>query len=382
MGRHRSTRARAGWPQGLRARERRGVTYYSYVDPVSGEEIGLGRDLAAALQAVRVAARRSAPDAVQVLVNRIDAPAETWREHMGWVFDEYLPTKKRKRSGQPLAKSTMDNYRVSARKAEIWNERDVASITRREVVDLLDEQPLRAAEVLRAHLALFFALAVSRGRRDANPAEGVILPDSEIQRVRLTYEAYDAVFAAAPGWLQRAMTLTLTSLQRPVDLTVLPRTSWDARAKRWAVRQLKSEAAGFGLLRIRPHVELRRAIEDCLAHQVEDCPFLLSYPPEKRKLGQREHAAQLSRPILSRAFAEVRERVVQAGAPPAVMESLSPAKGQASSFYEIKALGARRLEEKFGWPTAKVQALAGHQSPETTQIYTGRHREKWVEVLL
>lgn len=353
--------------KGLYAREKGGVAYYSYRHPISKKEVSLGTNRKAAEQAVLLAAGRLAPNEVQRALNRIEAPICTWGDHVDWFLDEHLPGR-RSRNGLPLAAATMDVYRYSLAKADGWRDRGVDSITRFECSELIMAQPGRTGQILRSHLVQAFAAAVSRGYRDDNPAEGTLRPDAVVQRERLTRAEYDAIHAAAPPWLQRAMQLSLLSLQRPSDLCRLDRDSWDGQ--RWHVRQSKSESAGYGLLRIAPHDTLRKAIQDCIGHPVDDCTRLIAHRPARKKKAEgRVHWAELSDQLLSRAFAALRDDV------------LPPRAGRPPSYYEIKALGARLYEEA-GRPVEWIQALAGHQDAATTRIYTGRHADKWVDVTL
>lgn len=355
--------------KGLYARTKAGVTYFSFRHPITGKEVGLGTDRAAAEQAVQLVSRRLAPEPVQRALNKIERPNSTWGQHVDWFLSVHLP-RKRSKNGAPLAPATLALFRSSLGKTASWSSHPIDGINRAQCVGLIESQPGRTAQILRTHLIQTFAAAVARGLRHDNPAEGTLRPDAVIQRGRLTHAAYIAVHGAAPGWLQRAMTLSLLSLQRPGDLCALDRACWDGT--HWCVRQSKSEGAGYGLLRIRPHPELAAALDDCQRHPVDTCSRLLAYQPtrKKRAVG-REHWAELSDEILSRHFAALRERLDH--------PDLTPAGLKPPSYYEIKALGARLYEEA-GRPVEWIQALAGHQDAATTRLYTSRHREKWTDV--
>lgn len=357
--------------KGLYARTKAGVTYYSFRHPLTGKEVGLGTDRAAAEQAAQLVSRRLAPEPVQVALNKIERPASTWGQHVEWFLGTHLAGR-RSKTGAPLAPSTISLFRSSLNKASVWESRAIDAITRADCVALIESQPGRTAQILRAHLMQAFATAVARGLRDDNPAEGTLRPDAVIQRARLSHAGYLAIHATAPGWLQRAMTLSLLSLQRPGDLCALDRDCWDGA--HWRVRQSKSESAGYGLMRIKPHAELAAALDECHRHPVDDCSRLLAYVPQRKKTAAgREHWAELSDEILSRQFAALRDALDH--------PDLAPAGLKPPSYYEIKALGVRLYEEA-GRPVEWVQALAGHQDAATTRIYTGRHSEKWVDVTL
>lgn len=372
MGRKRLVTNRRDWPANLKERAKGGKLYYSYADPVSGREIGLGTDRAAAINAVKLVQRKRAPAPVQSAIARIEQPGQTVQKHLEWFLDTYLPSRRTKIGGA-LSNGTLDNYRLILGRIEApWGPRDIKSITRADAVSEIEKLPAESGNRMRSMLNQFFAQARARGLRDDNPVEGTVKRDVVVQRARLEKKQYDAIHEAAPPWLQRAMALSLVSLQRPGDLCAARREDW--RDGAWHVRQSKSRGRGYGLLRILPHDELRAAIKAAHENPVEDCPYLLAREPEKkRKAKGRGHWAQLSDEILSRAFAELRDALAAAkkwkwpGTPP--------------SYYEIKALGARLYEEA-GRPMSWIQALAGHQDAATTRIYTDRHREKWIEVAL
>lgn len=363
----RKSRGTQDWPMGLYGRTKGAATYYSFRDPTSGKEIAIGKDLKAAISAIRVIQRRQASDPVQSIISKIERPECTVRQHYSWFMETYLPSRRRK-NGERLANGTLDNYRLTlGRAADLWGDRSITSPVRAEVVALIESWPAETGNRARAHLVTFFAHAQARGLREDNPAEGTVKRDVVAQRARLEPSHYQLILAAAPPWLQRAMQLELLSLQRPGDLCRARREHWDGI--HWRVRQSKGRGHGYGLLRIKPHPALQAAIEDCLAHQAEDCPYLLSWVPARRRPSKdRDHACQLSEQILSRAFSEVRDQVCLD------LPAVPP------SFYEIKGLGARLYEEA-GRPLDWIQALAGHQDQATTRIYTDRHQEKWVEVI-
>lgn len=371
MGRQRGAR-RANWPKGLKSRVVDGRTYYSFRDPTTGKDTGLGRDLNAAIQGIQLVLRKRAPDPIQQIVSRIEQPAALVKDHVDWVLNTHLPSRRRP-NGDPLSKSTLDRWRLNLNKVkEAWGNMDIKVVDRAAVVKLLDPLPPVSHNKARADLEQFFRLAQARGMRADNPVEGTIDKDEVEVRLRLEKKAYDAIYAEAPEWLRLAMELERLSLQRPTDLCQLKKDSWDGQ--RWWVRQGKSRGHGYGLRRITPHADLAQAIKACVEFRVEDCDYLLNHRPEKkRKPEGMEHWAQLSDERLSRAFAEIRDRL-------GLYKDI-PKDKQAPSFYEIKALGTRLYEEA-GWPTSRIQALAGHQKEDTTQVYLDRHKEKWVEVVL
>ena len=372
-------------PPNLKRRKKNGIWYYSYIDPMTRSETGLGTVYTDARQAVQILNTRRTEDKVQLLVNKVEKPVATIAQHAEWFLQVYLPARRKKKTGKPLSAATIAHYELYIGHAvDVWGARDFAAINRADAVALLDRYSPESANKARGHLSRFFAQGVARGLGDDNPIEGTVKRDTVSLRLRLTYPAYQAIFAVSPEFMQRAMTLSLLSLQRPTDLCEMPTTSWDGEW--WSIRQGKSEAAGFGLLRIRPTPELKAAIEACMQARVGDrkgdCPFLLCRRPiAKRKSRLRTHWAQLDFELLNGYFAEARAKVLEdKKLPKDIRDLLAPEdEAMAPSYYEIKALGARLYEEA-GRPLPWIQALMGHQEEATTRIYTDRHKEKWAVV--
>ena len=75
---------RTDLPTGLHKRRRGRLVYYDY--KAEAREIPLGKDLNAAVAAVRLVQRRTAPDPVEQLLQRINAPKATFHQILDlWV---------------------------------------------------------------------------------------------------------------------------------------------------------------------------------------------------------------------------------------------------------------------------------------------------------
>lgn len=372
-------------PRTLASGER--VVYWAYRHPRTGKEKLFGRDLKEANQAANILNSKLAADPVLEMVATVETKRDQLKNLLKWWTETYLPSRRSKR-GEGLSDASMEHYkRRAAKLSDRFGSRYVDDIETRELVAFFDEHTAEIGNRFRSDCQRIFTLAVSRGLRKDNPALVTMKKDVVVQRQRLTLEAYNHLHANAPAWLARAMQLQLRSLQRPSDLCALKRERWAPDGRVLTVRQSKVAKHGLGRLRITATGALLAAIEDCYANQVMDeregdhSPHLIGYVPEKRKKAKgREHWAQLSDEILSRAFAELRDKLAADEAtPPAIRATLAPADGTPPTFYECKSLGTH-LYEKEGWPEERIQALAGHADKKTTRIYTDRHEEKWAEV--
>lgn len=366
-------------PDNLKRRQKRGVWYFSYVDPATKDETGLGRDYEQARQAAQILNAKRATDPVLALVNRVDKPSKTVEKHVSW-FDKEVLAKHRGKDGRPLAESTIYNRRLMLQGivAHFGKNRDVATITRRECVALLEAQTPEQHNRYRQFMHQVFLHAVAQGLRDDNPIEMTVKKTVVRQRQRLTREVFDGIHAAAAPWFRRALDLALWSLQRREDLTLL-RSDQHWKDGRLFVAQGKVEAHGTGRLRVTPGEKLKAAIIACLnAPQRADCPFLLFKVPERHAPAEwKVHDYQLAPEMLTREFQRLRDELVDA-------RGKSIWKGiperQRPSFHEIRSLGGDMYVQDLGWPREKVQALYGHTTMEMTQHYLDGHGEKWDDV--
>ena len=371
MGRSRRYKRRS-WPEGLYERKRGAKTYYAFRIPQTKREVYLGSDLSAAKQAVSLYLSQNAPDNVMKALNRIERPAATVDEHFVWFVDTELP-ERRTRSGNPLAAKTLYEYRAMLKHAatQLGAERAISDVSRRAVADLLESYPPRMSNRYRSLLAQVFRHAVARGLRSDNPVDATIARQHTVERQRLDKRAFDAIYAAAAPWLQRAMDLALWSLQRREDIVSIRVEHWTEGVL--AVRQRKVEGYGTGLLRIRPGEKLRGAIIACLnSGERADCPFLVHRQPVKRtKAEWRVHPYQVTGETISREFTRLRDE----------LELYDCASKQRPTWHEIRALGGDLYREQFGWANEQVQALMGHSTVEMTKAYLDRHGERWQDVI-
>ena len=278
---------------------------------------------------------------------------------VGWLLEQYRATRL-----EGSASTLAEADRIIARYARAWAARPIRVITR-QVLTRLWETELdgpHAHQKHRAFWAGFMAWCVARGDLDVNEA-GMTLPPRlpERARQRHTDEGYAAIYEAAPDWLQIAMELAVSSLQRRGDLVRLTRD--DVRDGVMFVRQSKT-GARLGI-RIPPQSRLGAAVRRAMLAPVFGST-LIRRKPERRKARTNEVTAT----YLSHAFAEVRD---DAG----VYAELAPE--QRPSLHDLRAYGVWTYE-RAGFSREYVQALAGHSTVRMTAHYAEGHEEVWSDV--
>lgn len=372
MGRTREYRGRRNWPDRLYARRFGSRVYYYFRIPDSRRDVPLGSDFKAAKQAVAIYWAQNTSDDVTRVLNRINKPTATVKEHFKWFVETELP-ERRTRKGGPLAAKTLYEYQAMLDHAviQLGAERAVSEVTRRAIAELLESYPPRMSNRYRSLLSQVFKHAVARGLRLDNPVDATIARRHTVQRRRLDQPSFNAIHEAAEPWLQRAMNLALWSLQRREDIVQMRVRHWQDCVL--TVRQRKVQGHGTGLLHITPGHNLRAALIACLnSPERDDCPFLVHRRPARRikAASWREHRFQVSGEMVSREFTRLRDALELYGCDPA----------ERPSWHEIRALGGDLYREQLGWSDDQVQALMGHTSVEMTKAYLDRHGERWQDV--
>lgn len=234
----------------------------------------------------------------------------------------------------------------------------------REIAEFLDAMPANTGNKHRGQLAQFFAWTVAKGLTASNPAALTLKQREQIERQRLSLDAYLAIHEVAEPWFQNAMDLGLQTLQRRQDLCVMRFA--DIVDGRLCLQQQKTERHGTGRLAIRITAPLAAVIDRCRDDLLS--PYLLHRRPERKVTSARkDHWTQIVPEMLSRTFQELRDRL-------GLYSPLKPE--QRPSFHEIRALGALLYKESGTDP----QALLGHTSAKMTDVYLGRHQTEFVEV--
>lgn len=202
-----SPRKRAGsrknWPDHLHCRD----GYWSWRDPLTGKEHGLGRDKANAFsQAIEanlhIANLREKPRLIDRLRGSSDRSTGAWLTR----YEEVL-------AARDLAENTRRSYKSLLKRArvEFPAHLPLASIEPASVTDKLRAiaaDKARTAQAYKGFLRDVFEEAIAAGWIDDNPVRAAKLPAPKIRRSRLTLEAFQAIHGASrQPWLRNAMAL-------------------------------------------------------------------------------------------------------------------------------------------------------------------------------
>lgn len=201
-------------------------------------------------------ARREAQAALEKVRQGID-PVEDKRarrdqrtpesETFGAVARDYLDLHHKRNSRESTfseAKRDFEKHAIVA-----WGKRPIASITRRDVIDLIDRIVQRGAEVQAnrtlARLRAMFNWALAKDRVAVSPAAGIILPTQEQARDRVLsddelrwfWQACDDI-----GWpFGPYAKLLLLTAQRRDEVACMERAELDFGASVWTIPGLRAK---------------------------------------------------------------------------------------------------------------------------------------------
>lgn len=233
--RPRSARKR-GWPDGLY--ERGG--YYSWRNPVTGKELGIGRvslgeaKAQAAEANVAVAGLRDKAR----LVHRLDGDNKSfgawldvyqrklgiYDEKFGILEDPERPPEK------VIAEGTRTTYRATMRRIrETWRDQlgmplpDVSTKAIADGLDLIKAKSPPTAKAVRARLHQIFGMAIAQGWTEKNPVEVTEPVTVTVKRSRFAWDVFKELYdKLPPGRLKNATALALVTGQ-PREVLVAAR---------------------------------------------------------------------------------------------------------------------------------------------------------------
>ncbi|MCD9005160.1 tyrosine-type recombinase/integrase [Luteimonas sp. XNQY3] len=356
MGRVRS-KSRAGWPANLYP-NRDG---FKYRHPLTGKEIWLGKNRAAAFETARQANEQLVGKAS--LLDKVIAGGHTLRDAIAVFRADDLPHR-------GWAPKTATWYEIFLKRVEAdLGDRDLDQLSVKDCAEYIRgvTESARSRQTYRLVLGWILACAVQEGWIDSNPAEATRKFANQRKRERLTLDVYRKVHAKAPFWLQNAMELSLLTLLRREDVAGLRFADVHDGAL-WVVPQ-KTEGSSAVRLKIKVGADLAALIARCRDDVVS--PYLVHRLPEKQrpqgmKAAARVHHTQLLPEQITRAFSDARDAAEIAGDNP-------------PTFHEIRSLGGALLREQ-GWTLQQVQALMGHASESMTTVYLEGHEVPWSDV--
>jgi enterobacteria phage integrase len=272
----------------------------------------------------------------------------------------FLPQKKYSASTLKEKLYKLKEYR------RVWGLREVSAVNTRELALFINEKPTSSYIKHRDLLRDLFGFSCHQGYRNDNPAAVLMEKTGEdVRRKPHTQEGYDAIYNIAPDWMQRAMEIAVTSLQRRADLTRLHKRQLNIDAGTITIEQGKTEKYKTPVfIEIEMGERLRKAVNACLQSGML-CPYLLHRKPE-RISKKKHHPFALSDSFLTHEFAHYRDL---SGA----YNNLPPA--ERPSWHSLRGFGIHLYQEA-GYPNEYIMALSGHATEGMLEYYADGHKQK------
>lgn len=214
-----------------------------------------------------------------------------------------------------------------------------------------------------------------------NPCDDIVLdklPPTE--RMPLTQEQFDAVFAIAPDWMQVAMTIALETSLRLSDilslrftdindgyLTVFPSKSQQKIQNRFRIHSKRLDFDLAANKELACAIEKGRQIVEELNKKgrlYRDSPFIVSYSSKLRQVPskKKDHPMQITKEIASHSFKKLRDQVAQTSN---VFDGYLD--HEQGGFHGIRKLSLDKIERSKGIEAARKRA--GHTSQKMTEHY-------------
>lgn len=365
-------RQRGSRTEGLPANLYERSGYYSWRDPQTGKEHGLGRDRRSAVeQAIEANLVVEGLQNKRRLVDRLNTGPNN---SVGAFCDLYAGIIDGCKEAGRIKKATHEHVsqRIRHFRAAL-GERRTDTITTRDIADYLatweERGKLRMAQSVRAFLLDLFTVAKSKGWVTINPVTDTKVAPAEVQRARLTLDDFRAIHAVAvkdyAPWLARVMELALVTGQRREDLAAMgPRDVRDG--KLWLVPK-KTEKHG---MRICIPLDLRLQVVNWSVGEViarcRDKVLSPRFIHHSSFAGRAKPGDGIRPHTISMWFAEARDKSGRTW----------PDGSTPPSFHEIRSLAARLYHEQ----GINAQSLLCHKSPAMTARYCDSRGSEWIEV--
>ncbi|GLR07346.1 integrase [Mixta theicola] len=352
----------ANLPRNLTFRKSKQI--YSWRNPVTGQELSLGRisrreAVAQAIEANNYIDQNYIPSA---LLDRLKSVPE-------FTFDKWLDRYNiilSRRDLKPTTQKIRANQLATLRAA--FGRRAMDAMATRDVALFLDayiEDGKRSMAVaLRSLLLDIFREAVIEGVIERNIVEPTKTPAPEVRRERLSIEQFLAIPTAAQamgGWIENAINLALLTGQRREDISRMKFS--DVKDGRLFITQGKTGhklALPLSLKLKDIDVTLGEVIESCKRDNPSDNLIYSSVRRGGRKAGP------VAPDAITGAFGDARELSgLKFGANP-------------PSFHEIRSLASRLYEIENGEEFA--QRLLGHKNISMTKKYLDSRGQEYVMV--
>lgn len=326
--------------------------YYSYRDPRTRKEYGLGRNKAYAInEAISANQLLLNAEKVKPLTERIDGQGTVYFHEFLERYEEILKTR-------GLRERTLKEYwqRIGViRKGFV--DAPIQNITTKNIADFLHpfihEGKTTTARLLRGSLIDCFREALASGLVELNPAELTKNPKAKIQRARLSLNDFNTILNLINDdaqWLSQAMKIALVTGQRVSDIAKI---KWKDihDGKLWIAQQKTGAKLNIPLsLEI---IGIR--LSNIIKNNKNNSEYVIN-----------DDGKKISAERISKRFSKARDltNLKWEGSPP--------------SFHEIRSLSARLYTEKNG--SEFTRKLLGHKSAEMTAKYQDDRQDSWIEI--
>lgn len=367
MGRHRSRFTDR--PRNVEISTKDAATYFFYVFP-DGRRATLGRNRAdayAKAEALNAHFSAQGLDLAQLIKPKAprSSPSNPLIPALIDLFREQHLARK------TYAQQTRTDMEFRLRRySQEWESRPVASIPTLDCARMVDQFAVTAQPKHRALLLTLFQFAAHRGYIDTNPAALTMAAISQPKRRRRhTLEGVQAILAASPDWLGRAIRLGLYTLQRRDDLVSIKVDQVNRDEGTITVLQRKTQNYRNPVyIEIAMGQELALVVNECIDDPVSGSHLLRTRPKRMTAQARRAkpHPFAVNPDHLSRSFTELRDAV---GAYDQYPREERP------TFHELRALGVH-LYTQAGYSKDYVMALSGHASEAMFEHYERDHASK------
>jgi enterobacteria phage integrase len=363
MSPRRRSKAKRGWPDNLY--ERKG--YFSWRDPRTREEFGLGRDRGRAFQeAMEANIHLAKLTASKRLVHRIEQANTPLRGLAAWnvKYQEQLKANERSPNSLRSAKS------LGARMVRMLGDVPMDSLTplaiSKVIDDVVAEGKIRLAQALRGFMRDCFREArVAGWLTKENPVLDTRLGVRvKVMRSRLSLDQFRLIYARIDDvWLRNAVDLALVSGQRRDD--VANAMFKDFRDGHWWLIQRKTgnrvalpmsltlDAIGKSLESVVAQCRRTGVLSGHLVHQTA-------------RRGNSPVGRHIWVDTISRRFADAVEAA-----------GIDWGNKTPATFHELRSLSARLYAAQGG---VNTRDLLGHRTAEMTEEYEDDRGAGWVHV--
>lgn len=334
--------------------------YYSYRNPETGRETGIGRDRETAIKTAKQANAYFAAKQPSLL-NRIVGGVKTWGE---WCddFEKLLSARESRPNTVRTRKTLIKQIRAVAPQSKAASQVDTADCAG--ALDrLIAAGKKRTAQAVRSLLIDCFRRMIAKGIRKDNPAEVTDPVTVKVTRARLEFDVLMRLYEATTiPELKNAIALALVTGQ-PRECLVAARFDdqkhgewWNERGKTGArlriPHTLRLERFGMSLADVIAQCRKTGVLSHYLIHRTRKA--------KGARLGSQVHVD-----ILTRLFTAELAKL-----------GLSWGDKDPPTLHEIRSL-SERMHKAQG--SVDPQTLLGHKSPKMTATYDDP-RGEWVQV--